>query len=144
LRNTALFGGLRDDVLAFVLARADDVQVAAGDWFFREGEPGDTVYLLEQGSAAIVKDVAGSERVLRVLGPGDCFGEMSLIDFSPRSASARATTACSALAVSAACLHALYERDVEQFAMLEMNMGREVSRRLREVDAARIEQGAGR
>ena len=142
LRDPALFGGIRDDVLAFVLARADEVQVREGDWFFREGEPGDTVYLLEQGSAAIVKGAGDVERVLRELHAGDCFGEMSLIDFSPRSASVRATTACRAIAVSAGCLHALYAHDLEQFAILEMNMGREVSRRLREVDAPRVPKGA--
>jgi CRP/FNR family transcriptional regulator, cyclic AMP receptor protein len=70
------------------------------------------------------------------LNQGDCFGEMSLIDFSPRSASVRAVEDCTALQISATCISQVYEKDLEQFAMIEMNMGREVSRRLRESDAA--------
>jgi CRP-like cAMP-binding protein len=72
---------------------------------------------------------------------------MSLIDFSPRSASVRAVEDCTALQISAACISQIYEKDLEQFAMIEMNMGREVSRRLRESDAAldptRLSGGSG-
>ena len=87
------------------------------------------------------------EYQLRNLNQGDCFGEMSLIDFSPRSASVRAVEDCTALQISAACISQIYEKDLEQFAMIEMNMGREVSRRLRESDAAldptRMSGGSG-
>jgi CRP-like cAMP-binding protein len=65
---------------------------------------------------------------------GDCFGEMALLDLFPRSASVRATAPCSALALSTASFHKLYETDVEQFAIVQMNIARELSRRLREAD----------
>jgi CRP-like cAMP-binding protein len=91
--------------------------------------------VLENGRAQVLKGGPGDEYVVRQVHPGDCFGEMSLIDLSPRSASVRAVEDCCAIEISTACLHAVYQRDVEQFALIEMNMGREVSRRLRESDA---------
>lgn len=69
--------------------------------------------------------------MLRELGPGDCFGEMAMIDFAPRSASVQALAPCRAFALSIARLHRLYEQDLEQFALIQMNLSRELSRRLR-------------
>ena len=80
---------------------------------------------------------------LRELKRGDCFGEMCLMDFSPRSASVQAVENCRALEISTACLHQICELDLAQFAMIEMNMGREVSRRLREMDTLRVSGGWG-
>jgi CRP/FNR family transcriptional regulator, cyclic AMP receptor protein len=136
LQGMSVFGGIRDDIVAFVLDRAPSVAVAHDQFFFREGEPADCMFVLEDGEAVVVKDHAGRERVLRKVQRGDCFGEMSLMDLAPRSASVRAVTDCTALQISAACLFEVYQKDVEQFAMIEMNMGREVSRRLREREAA--------
>jgi CRP/FNR family cyclic AMP-dependent transcriptional regulator len=136
LQGVSVFGGIRDDIVGFVLGRAPVVSIAKGDCFFREGDPADCMYLLESGRAVVVKSEADRSYLLRRLARGDCFGEMSLMDLSPRSASVRALDDCTALQISAACLFEVYQKDVEQFAMIEMNMGREVSRRLRESDAA--------
>jgi CRP-like cAMP-binding protein len=92
------------------------------------------MYVLESGRAAVVKEWQGRELLLRELGPGDCFGEMALIDLSPRSASVQALEDCSAFEIFAASLHQLYQRDLEQFALIQMNMARELSRRLRATD----------
>ena len=136
LQAMPVFGGIRDDIVAFVLRRAPSIEVPGGSFFFREGETADCMFVLERGKAAVIKDANGREHVLRTLDRGDCFGEMSLMDLSPRSASVRALEDCTALQISAACLFEIYEKDLEQFTMIEMNMGREVSRRLRESDAA--------
>jgi CRP-like cAMP-binding protein len=56
------------------------------------------------------------------------------MDLGPRSASVRAVEDCTAIRVSAANLHQVYARDVQQFALIQMNMGREVCRRLRDAD----------
>jgi CRP-like cAMP-binding protein len=136
LQQMSIFGGIRDDIVQFILDRAPVVTVASGDFFFREGDAADSMFVLESGRAAVLKGAAGA--LLRVVEPGECFGEMSLIDFSPRSASVRADDDCTALQISNGCLLDVYGRDVEQFAIIEMNMGREVSRRLREADARRV------
>jgi len=76
----------------------------------------------------------GRELPLRELGVGDCFGEMALLDLFPRSASVRAVEDCRAMALKPDHLYRLYEHDPGQFAMVQMNIAREMSRRLREAD----------
>ena len=53
------------------------------------------------------------------------------MDLLPRSASVRAVEDCTAIRLSAANLYQVYEQDLKQFALIQMNMGREVTRRLR-------------
>jgi CRP-like cAMP-binding protein len=65
---------------------------------------------------------------------GDCFGEMAVIDHCPRSASVRAVEDCRAIRISAADLYQVYAQDLKQFTLIQMNMGREVCRRLRAAD----------
>jgi CRP/FNR family transcriptional regulator, cyclic AMP receptor protein len=77
----------------------------------------------------------GRDVVLHSLGVGDCFGEMALMDLLPRSASVRADENCRAIEFGAADLMHLYERDAAQFALIQMNIGREVCRRLRATNA---------
>ena len=73
-------------------------------------------------------------KVLRHMNAGDCFGEMALIDLSPRSASAVALESSEALQITPSMLFELYRHDIEQFTLIQMNMGRELSRRLRRMD----------
>lgn len=62
----------------------------AGDVILREGAVGDTAYLIERGRVAVTKDLHGQPIVLGLLGVGEIFGEMSLIDEAPRSATVTA------------------------------------------------------
>jgi CRP/FNR family cyclic AMP-dependent transcriptional regulator len=84
--------------------------------------------------------------LLHRLHAGDCFGEMALMDLMPRSATVRADEDCQALLLDSDDLYRLCKHDLEQFALIQMNMGREVSRRLRQVgdDLFRLRQSAGR
>jgi CRP-like cAMP-binding protein len=134
LQGMPIFGGIRDDVLRFLLERAPVVRVPRDRYFFRQDEEGQSMFVLEEGKVAVLKRWQGGDCLLRILERGDCFGEMALMDFFPRSASVLAVEDCVAIELSAASLHELYGRDLEQFTMIEMNMGREVSRRLRESD----------
>lgn len=69
-----------DDMLAF----------AAGETIFSEGDPGDTLYVVVEG----VVEMKYGGRVLEEVEPGGIFGELGIIDDSPRSASAVARTDC--------------------------------------------------
>lgn len=89
------------------------------------------MYLLEQGRVAILKLWNNSYYRLSILNAGDCIGEMSLIDLGRRSASVLAMTDCKAVELTNATLFKVYERDLEQFTLIQMNMSRELSRRLR-------------
>ena len=92
------------------------------------------MFVLEAGKVAVLKSWRGQEFLLRILKAGDCFGEMAVMDLLPRSASIRAVEDCTSIRLSAANLYRVYEHDLKQFALIKMNMGREVSRRLRDTD----------
>ncbi|WWT74390.1 Crp/Fnr family transcriptional regulator [Lautropia mirabilis] len=63
-------------------------QLPPGRVIVTEGEPSQSLYILLSGRAKVQRsDTEGKEVILAVIGPGECFGEMSLIDDSPRSAS---------------------------------------------------------
>lgn len=134
LRAAAMFGALSDEAIGFLLERAKPRRVAAGSRFFEQGEQGTSAFLLERGRASVIKNSNGHEHTLRELGPGDCFGEVALLDFGPRSASVRADEECEALEWTAIDLRRLGERFPEQFTLIYMNLGRELSRRLRDAD----------
>ncbi len=134
LQTMPIFGALRDDALECLLEDAPTVSHARGELFFREGDDAQCMYVIEEGAVDVVKRWEGRDWTLHQLAAGDCFGEMALMDFFPRSASVRAAEDCRAIEISTAALHRLYERDVEQFALIQMNIGREVCRRLRATD----------
>lgn len=134
LQRVPVFGALREDSLEYLLGQSRAVEVAAGEWFFREGDPAEAMYVLERGAVLVLKGWRGQTIELRRLEAGDCFGEMALLDLYPRSASIRALADCSAIALTPAALFGLYERDAAQFALIQMNIGREVCRRLRQTD----------
>ena len=71
---------------------------------------------------------------LALLGPGDWFGEMSIVDVQPRSATVRALAPGRLLRITAADLDALYRHDVKSYALIVLNIARELSRRLRVAD----------
>jgi CRP-like cAMP-binding protein len=134
LQRMPIFGGIRADLLEFLVTQGTTVSVAADGYFFREHDQAQSVFVLETGRVVVLKLWKGQEHVLAELSEGDCFGEMALMDLFPRSASVRALEACSALELAASAFYALYQKDVEQFALIQMNLGREVSRRLRLAD----------
>lgn len=138
-----VFGGLKDDTVALLLDTAKAWTLSEGEYFFREKEHGSSMFVLQGGRVAVIKTWEDHDYLIAELARGDCFGEMSLIDLGPRSASVLAMEPCSALEIKAADLQKLYRHSVNEFAMIHMNMGREVSRRLRDTDRtlfkARIE-----
>jgi len=134
LQQMPIFGAIDDDALSFLLDPVPSITVPKGEYFFRENDPADSMYVLESGRVAVLKEWAGREMLLRHLDAGDCFGEMALLDLFPRSASVRAESECRAIALTPDHLYRLYEHDVKQFAVIQMNIGREMSRRLRDAD----------
>jgi CRP-like cAMP-binding protein len=134
LQRMPIFGAIRDEALLTLLEQARMVEVGAGAFYFREGDAACSMFVLEAGRALVTKAWRGREFVLKALEPGDCYGEMSLMDLGPRSASVMAEQDCRAIEFSTDNLLNLYRCDVEQFALVQMNIGREVCRRLRATD----------
>jgi CRP-like cAMP-binding protein len=129
-----IFGAISDDTLNFLLDRAKEISVDKDDYFFRENDQGSSMFVLEKGRVAVLKSWVQQTQGLAFLNRGDCFGEMALIEMGARSASVQATEDCTAIEVSIDTLHELYQHDLEQFTIIQMNMSREVCRRLRKAD----------
>ncbi len=129
-----VFGGLDAATIELLTDLAQPVVVEAGEHFFREGDESQAMYVVQSGQVEIYKSWRSTSKLLRSMKAGDCFGEMALIDLFPRSASALALETSEALEITPPILQEVYRHDPEQFTMLQMNMGREISRRLRLVD----------
>lgn len=143
LQQMPIFGAVRPEVLLWLLEDAREARVAAGDYFFRERDTAQGMYVLESGRVEVLKQWQGRELCLRRFGPGDCFGEMALLDLFPRSAAVRALEDCVAIELTPSDLLRLFERDSEQFALVQMNLAREMCRRLRITDEMLFEAAMG-
>lgn len=104
--NAALLGGvpffrLLDDQERAALARViDEVVIPAGQTIFEYGDPGDSLYVIRSGEVeAFVNDDTGTRIVLETSGPGEFFGEISLLDQGPRTATVVVTKDLEALRV---------------------------------------------
>ena len=93
LRSTPLFAALDEDAAAALRASMTEVRVERGGNLFDEGEPGDRLYVILDGKVKLGRTSSdGRENLLAVLGPGEMFGELSLFDPGPRTATATAIT----------------------------------------------------
>ncbi|HLJ04419.1 MAG TPA: DHA2 family efflux MFS transporter permease subunit [Solirubrobacteraceae bacterium] len=107
LGHVPLFGGLEPGLRASLAAHAAVTRLPAGEWLFREGDPGDAMYVVRAGRLEVVDEQTGT--VLRELGRGDVLGELALLTESPRSASVRAARASDLLVVRRSDFDALLE-----------------------------------
>lgn len=89
LAESSLFAGLAHDAVRRVVGLGTVQEIGYNEFVFNEGDDGDKVYLILEGAIRISRQVPGmGEEALAVLRAGSAFGEMALIDGSPRSADA--------------------------------------------------------
>ena len=100
LRKVSLFSGFSDPELVRLLKICRTRPFSAESYVFREGEKGYSLYVLVAGRLEIRKKIDGVDTVLVEMRPGDCFGEMAIIDDEPRMADAVAATDCMAIEVN--------------------------------------------
>ncbi|KWW97456.1 Crp/Fnr family transcriptional regulator [Carbonactinospora thermoautotrophica] len=93
LRRAPLFAALDDEAAAALRASMSEVTLNRGESVFHEGDPGDRLYVVIEGKIKLGRTSSdGRENLLAVLGPGEMFGELSLFDPGPRTATATALT----------------------------------------------------
>lgn len=85
----------------------------AGDVLFREGEPGEVMFVIQSGAVRITKDVAGEDKILAILGPGEFLGEMAILNGKPRTATAVVVEDARCLVIDARTLEAMVARNAE-------------------------------
>jgi signal transduction histidine kinase len=91
VRQLPLFASVDRHDLDWLFSMAEPIEISAGQVLIREGDPGGSLYLVLDGEFEFTKRSGDREVVLAVRGAGEVIGEMSLLDQSPRSATARAT-----------------------------------------------------
>jgi len=85
----------------------------AGHALFREGDPGTEMYVIQTGRVRLVRVIRGKERLLAELGPGEFFGEMSIINDKPRTASAVTLEASSFLVLAPKTFESMIRANTE-------------------------------
>lgn len=110
LREVRLFKDIDTPELTALAQSLREQNLKRGQVLFREGEAGEEMFVVLRGSIVISKPVKERvEQVLARIGPGDFFGEMSLFDRSPRSATVQADSDAMLLALDREALHRLTE-----------------------------------
>src|SRR3954463_6316417 len=123
LREIGLFGALSDDVLEHLARTLKPLVLAPGDHVFREGEPAHEMYVLIDGEIEVIKrSRSGRDHRVALLGPTDCFGEMSVVDMQPRSATVRAVAPSRVLRMTTEDMDALYRYDLKSYALITLNI----------------------
>ena len=93
LRQSPLFGALDDEAATALRASMSETRLRRGEVLFHEGDEGDKLYIVTEGKVKLGRTSAdGRENLLAIQGPGQMFGELSLFDPGPRSATVTAVT----------------------------------------------------
>jgi len=101
IRSAPLFSALNDEEAASLRASMTQVKVSKGHTLFKEGDEGDRLYVVLEGKLKLgTTSIDGRENLLSILGPGEMFGELSLFDPEPRTATATAVTDAKLLALA--------------------------------------------
>ncbi len=136
LRGLSVFAGLPDSIVENIGSHARRLDATAGEILLREGEPAKEMLVVLSGSLEVVKrNHDGREAVIATLGPGSVAGEMSLIDIRPRSAEVRSVGSSSVAVLGHGDIATIYREDQKSYTLLVLNISREISLRLRRLDA---------
>ncbi len=132
------FGGKLDAAaLSALRAVAHRHTYPAQTVLFRQGERGHTFYIIVSGRVAVVQTLAdGAERVLSLMGPGEYFGEMGLIDDAPRMATCTTLTETAVLEIT----EEVFDRLTGENPSVAYNMMRQILQRARHLDQLSIQE----
>ena len=140
LRHIHIFTGLNDEVLGCLAQQCRESRCEPGETIVEQNAMGREMYLIGSGRVRIVSDrFSAKETVLAELGPGDFFGEMSMIECRRRSATAVAVEPSVLYALSNTDIYRLFKEWPEQFSILILNVARDLCRRLRTMNELFVE-----
>ena len=130
LQKYSLFGGLLSDQIEQILPHVSEESYKAGEEIIKEGAPNDKIRFILEGRVVVEKHGI----TLTEFGDGDTFGEMEVLDVMPSAATIRALADLKTMSVSNRALREIYRTDIHSFALIIMNLARDLSRRLRRMD----------
>jgi CRP-like cAMP-binding protein len=146
LIDAPMFGDLDANELSRIVHIMQVRTLGPGQFVFREGDPGDAWYVVYDGEVEVTKQTGDGERVIALLGKRACFGEMAILDGSPRSAGVRCPDGAVAFRFARADFNQLLASDnlaayklVHQMALVLVSRQRQTTSRL--VNLMGSEQG---
>lgn len=132
LKDSPLFHGLAAKEIDFFGTLLKPQQMSAGKTIYIENMSGESLYLISRGAVRISQMLAeGEEQTLVVLGPGDVFGELAVIDGGPRAATARVIEDVGLLSLTRKDYNQLCSNNPRLGMQLTLNIFRSFSERLR-------------
>lgn len=135
LGQVELFRGIKAGGLEIIASTCTQESHAPGTVLFREGEPGTGLYIIVEGKVRISKNIPSiGEEALAVLGPGQSFGEMAMVDDHPRSADAYVHERVRLLVLSKAAVEELLLMHQHLAYEILWNFSKILARRLRETN----------
>ncbi|MBD3240858.1 MAG: cyclic nucleotide-binding domain-containing protein [Chitinivibrionales bacterium] len=134
LTRVTIFAGLREEWLARILAQGTIENYPEGAILLREGTPATEILVVLEGRVKVVLDLEHNPLEVCEFGAGSCVGEASVVGILEHSASVIVSEDTSALMVSRRMLMDFLATDTELFAMLILNIARELARRLHRTD----------
>ena len=136
LRSLPLFEGLSDDDLAAIAARLQKRSFRAGEIVFHQGDLGDSMYFVNNGSVNIHLPGEDSRRIsLKDLGAGEFFGEVALLDGEPRTASALCSTNTTLLELQREALEEYLKNRPQAAMSILRSMGQRMRRTISLLDS---------
>src|SRR3970040_435424 len=131
LRSVPLFSSVPEEQLRLLTTLVTRRSTTRGSIIMAAGDPTDSLYIILSGRLKVMmSDADGKEVILSILGPGEFFGEMGLIDDNPRSASVVAIEPCELLAIT----RRDFKKCMTDNAEMAVAVMRGLVRRLREAD----------
>jgi CRP/FNR family transcriptional regulator, cyclic AMP receptor protein len=135
LETIPIFAGLNADAVSEIALAAEESEFQAGQIIVREDEPGNRMFIIHSGRVQVVKHLGQPrETVLATFGPRDFLGEMSIIECVARAASLRTIEDSFLFALKSTDLYHLFRHQPDQYAIVILNIARDLSRRLRAID----------
>ncbi len=140
LRSVPVFQDLKGQSLESLFNLLEERRWEVGELICNEGELGRTLYVIREGEVEVLrKSSSGAQQPIVRLGPGECFGEMTLVELQPRSATCVVRKKAVTYSLTNLDLWNLYKGDNFAYVIVLQNITRMLSRRLRKADSRIVE-----
>lgn len=127
LKSTHLFSGLDNKVITKIIDSSEIIKYKHGDLVVREGDEGDSLFVIISGSVNVTKVINSQEHILAVLNEGDAFGEISLLINQPRTATVLSLEKSELLKISRKDLEPIMKEHSSLIVCLNKIMGTRIS-----------------
>jgi CRP/FNR family transcriptional regulator, cyclic AMP receptor protein len=136
LESVPVLAALSKPALDLLISEGSDYAFSDGDVVFHEGDPGESLFIIETGAVRIIRNHGKpDETELALLHPKELFGETCLLETLPHTATAQAIGHTTVFNLTGRTFHHLYKKMPEQYGILMLNIARDLSRRLRKLDS---------